>query len=79
MSDPYDNWKDASTTPFWDLAVGLLLVVTILGGGLALLFGVGYLTVGRGRLAWPLLTTLWVLVVLNVALRVGRARARRRT
>jgi hypothetical protein len=76
--DAYEQFSDASTTPFWDLAIGLATIATVLGGGLAGIYGVGYLSVGRMSLAWPLLCTLALLVVVNLALRAGRSGARRR-
>ena len=76
--DSYDQFADASTTPFWDLAVLLLTLAAILGGGLAIVYGIGYLAVGRAALAWPLLTTAAVLVAATVAFRLGRRAARRR-
>jgi hypothetical protein len=76
--DAYEQFSDASTTPIWDLIIGLATVTAILGGGLAGVYAVGYLSVGRASLAWPLLGTLAVLVAANLALRVGRTAARRR-
>ncbi len=78
MSDPYEQWSDSSTTPFWDLAVGLTTLVTGLGGGLGAIFAFGYFATGRDALAWPLALTVGVLVAVNVALRLGRRSARRR-
>ena len=53
--DAYEQFSDASTTPIWDLIIGLATVATVLGGGLAGVYAVGYLGVGRTSLAWPLL------------------------
>ncbi|WP_028067630.1 hypothetical protein [Solirubrobacter soli] len=75
--DAYEQFSDASTTPLWDLSIGLSSLVTVLGGGLAAIYAIGYLAVGRAALAWPLLTTLIVLVAVNLALRHGRNVARR--
>jgi hypothetical protein len=76
--DAYDQFRDASTTPIWDFLVGISTLATVLGGGLAAVYGVGYLSVGRASLAWPLLGTLIVLIAANLALRAGRRVARRR-
>jgi energy-converting hydrogenase Eha subunit C len=76
--DAYEQFSDASTTPIWDLMIGLATVATVLGGGLAGVYAVGYLSVGRASLAWPPLGTLAVLVALNLALRAGRTSARHR-
>jgi hypothetical protein len=75
--DAYEQFSDASTTPLWDLSIGLSSLATVLGGGLAAIYAIGYLAVGRVALAWPLLTTLVVLVAINLALRHGRNVARR--
>jgi hypothetical protein len=75
--DTYDQFSDASTTPLWDLAIGLVTVATILGGGLGGAYAIGYLAVGRAALAWPLLATVALLVSLNLALRAVRRRFRR--
>jgi hypothetical protein len=76
--DAYEQFSDASTTPIWDLVVGLATIVLTLGGGLAGVYAVGYLAVGRASLAWPLLGTITALVTVNLALRVGRRAATRR-
>jgi len=76
--DAYEQFSDASTTPLWDLAIGLATLVTVLGGGQAGVYAVGYLAVGRGSLAWPMIATLAVLVAVDLALRHGRRVARRR-
>jgi hypothetical protein len=76
--DAYEQFSDASTTPLWDLAVGLASLVTVLGGGLAAVWAIGYLAVGRVELAVPLLATLAVLAGVDLALRHGRRIARRR-
>jgi len=76
--DAYEQFSDASTTPIWDLMIGLVTVATVLGGGLAGIYAVGYLSVGRASLAWPLLGTLALLVAVNLALRAGRTVTRRR-
>jgi hypothetical protein len=76
--DASDQFSEASTTPFWDLAIGLITLATVLGGGLAGVFGIGYLAVGREALAWPPLTTVAALVIVNLALRWGRRAARGR-
>jgi hypothetical protein len=76
-TDAYEQFSDASTTPLWDLAIGLASLATVLGGGLAGIYAVGYLAVGRESLAWPLLATCVVLVAVNLAMRHGRRVARR--
>ena len=73
--DTYDQFSDASTTPFWDLAILLTTLAGIAGGGLALVYAIGYLAVGRTSLAWPMLATAAVLLVANLALRYGRRAA----
>ncbi len=75
--DSYEQFADASTTPLWDLAVGLVSLVTVLGGGMAAVWAIGYLSVGRVAVAAPLLATLALLVAVDVALRHGRRIARR--
>jgi energy-converting hydrogenase Eha subunit C len=77
-TDAYEQFSDASTTPLWDLAIGLATLATVLGGGLAAIYAVGYLAVGRAALAWPLIATFVVLVAADLALRHGRRIARRR-
>jgi hypothetical protein len=76
-TDSYEQFSDASTTPLWDLAIGLVTLATVLGGGLAGIYAVGYLAVGRASLAWPLIATFVVLVASNLAMRHGRRIARR--
>ena len=76
--DQPDPYADASTTPLWDFAVGMSLLVLIIGGGLAAVYAIGYLATGQPELAWPLLETFAVLLVAHVAFRAGRASARRR-
>jgi hypothetical protein len=76
--DAYEQFSEASTTPLWDLAIGLASLVTVLGGGLAAIYAIGYISVGRAAVAWPLLATLAVIVAVDLALRHGRRIARRR-
>ena len=76
--DAYEQFSDASTTPLWDLAIGLASLVTVLGGGLAGIWAIGYLSVGRVSVALPLLATLAVIVAVDQLLRYGRRVARRR-
>ena len=76
--DQPDPYADASTTPLWDLAVGMSLLVLVIGGGLAAVYAIGYLATGQPELAWPLLETFVVLLVAHVAFRRGRMAARRR-
>jgi hypothetical protein len=76
--DTHDSWSDASTTPFWDLAVGLWTLAAGLGGGLAAIYAIGYFLTGQATLAWPLVGTASVMLVIDVALRYGRSAARKR-
>ena len=78
MPDQYEQFKDASSTPYWDLAVGLASICGILGGGLGAVYAIGYFSVGKDSQAWPLSVTVLVLVAVNIAVRVGRAQARAR-
>ena len=73
-----DPYADASTTPMWDFAVGMSLLVLVVGGGLAAVYAIGYLATGQPELAWPLIGTFAVLLVAHVAFRRGRVGARRR-
>jgi hypothetical protein len=76
--DFYDQFADASTTPIWDLFIGLVTVATVLGGGLAAIYAVGYFMTDQGSEAWPYVGTLSVLLGVNIALRGARWSARRR-
>ena len=76
--DPYDLYKDLSTTPICDVVVGLVLVATILGGGLAAVYATGFLLTGNESNAWPLLGTLTGLLAANVLVRLVRRALRRR-
>ena len=76
MPDPYEQYKDMSSTPYWDVIVGLLTICGLLGGGLGGLYAIGYFAVGKADQAWPLTATVVVLVAANVAARVARAKAR---
>jgi hypothetical protein len=76
--DPYALFEDVSSTPIFDVVVGLVLVATILGGGLAAIYAVGYFLTGQPSLAWPLVGTLAVLLAANVVVRAVRAAMRRR-
>jgi hypothetical protein len=76
--DTYDQFSDVSTTPIWDVIVGLFTVALVLGGGLAAIYAAGYFMTGRPSLAWPSVGTVAVLVVVNIALRAARASAGRR-
>jgi ABC-type methionine transport system permease subunit len=78
VPDQYEQYKDASSTPYWDLLVGLLSIAGILGGGLGAIYAIGYYSVDKDSQAWPLATTVIVLVAVNVAARMGRAKARKR-
>jgi hypothetical protein len=74
--DPYDRYRDVSSTPFLDLLVNLLLVVSICGGGLGAIYAAGYFAEGKDSQAWPLTAVVIVLIAVNVGLRVIRARVR---
>jgi len=50
----------------------------VVGGGMAAVWAIGYVSVGRVGIALPLLVTLVVLVTIDLALRHGRRVARRR-
>ena len=76
--DQPDPYADASTTPLWDFAVGMSLLVLVIGGGLAAVYAIGYLATGQPELAWPLVGTFAVLFVSTSAFRRGRVGARRR-
>jgi hypothetical protein len=76
--ETHDPFADASTTPFWDLAIMLWTLATLLGGGLAAIFAIGYILNGRSSEAWSLVGTFTVLIVVEAALLVGRSRARSR-
>jgi len=76
--DAYEQFDDASTTPIWDFAVGLATLAMVVGGGMAAVWAIGYVSVGRVGIALPLLVTLVVLVTIDLALRHGRRVARRR-
>ena len=76
MSDQYEQFKDMSSTPYWDVVVGLLTICGILGGGLGGIYAIGYFAVGKSAQAWPLTATVVVLVAANVAARMARAKAR---
>ncbi|MBE2320604.1 hypothetical protein DVA67_031885 [Solirubrobacter sp. CPCC 204708] len=73
-SDPY---ADVSTTPLWDFAVGMSLLVLIIGGGLAAVYAIGYFVTGQPELAWPLCGTFSVLLAAHLLFRHGRRGARR--
>ena len=77
--DPYDLFEDVSSTPIFDVVVGLVLVATILGGGLAAVYALGYFLTDQASLAWPLVGTIAVLLAANVVLRVIRSVLRRRS
>jgi hypothetical protein len=78
VPDQYEQFKDASSTPYWDVIVGLVSICGILGGGLGGIYAIGYFSVHKSSQAWPLTITVLVLVAANVAVRVGRAKARAR-
>jgi hypothetical protein len=76
--DPYQRFGDASATPVADLAVGVVMIASVMGGVLAALLAVGYLASGSPDRAWPFLGVIVGLVVANVLVRRARASARRR-
>jgi hypothetical protein len=76
--DPYDRFEDVSTTPICDVVVGLILVATILGGGLAAIYAIGYFMTGQASIGWPLVGTIAVLLAANVAVRAVRSIMRSR-
>ncbi len=76
--DPYEQFGDLSTTPIWDVVVGLFTVATLLGGGLGAIYAAGYFMTAQASLAWPSVGTVAVLVAVNLALRAARSSARRR-
>jgi hypothetical protein len=78
VPDQYEQFKDASSTPYWDVIVGLASICGILGGGLGAIYAIGYFSVGKSGQAWPLAITVIVIVAANLAARIGRARARER-
>ena len=71
--DQYEQFADLSETPIMDVIVGLATICLLLGGGLAGIYAIGYLAVGRAALAWPLLGTLAALLALNLGARVVRS------
>jgi hypothetical protein len=77
VHDPYERYHDVSDTPILDLIVGLATLCLVLGGGLAAVYAIGYFSVGRAALAWPLVGTFTVLAMINVAVRVLRSSRRR--
>jgi energy-converting hydrogenase Eha subunit C len=76
--DPYEQFGDVSTTPIWDVVVGLFTVATLLGGGLAAIYAAGYFMTAQANLAWPSVGTVAVLLAVDIALRGARSSARRR-
>ena len=78
VSDEYEQYADISSTPICDVFVGLVLVVTILAGGLAALYAVGYVLTDHAESAWPLVGTFAALIAANVAIRAVRVVLRRR-
>ena len=78
VSDEYEQFADISTTPICDVLVGLVLVATILGGGLAAIYAAGYFLTGQAGPARPLVGTIAALLVANVAVRAVRTVLRRR-
>lgn len=75
--DPYERFQDASTTPVLDLLIGVVLVISVPGGSLAILLALGYATSSEGRSrAWPFLAIVGVLIIANLLLRFIRRRSR---
>jgi hypothetical protein len=77
--DQYDQYSELSTTPYWDVVIGLLTLAGIAGGGLGGIYALGYFSAGHASAAWPLTATVVVLLILNVAARYLRAVMRRRS
>ena len=75
--EAHDPFADSSTTPFWDLAIMLWTLATLLGGGLAAIYALGYFLNDRASMAWPLVGTFTVLNAVETELLVGRSLARR--
>jgi hypothetical protein len=76
--DPYEQFGDVSSTPIWDVVIGLVTVATVLGGGLGAIYAAGYFMTAQASLAWPNVGTVAVLLVVNIALRGARSGVRRR-
>ena len=76
--DSYDQFADASSTPIWDLIVGLATLATVVGGGLAGIYAAGSFMTDQASEAWPYVGTLSVLITVNIAMRCARLAARRR-
>jgi len=77
-SDRYEQFDDVSTTPICDVLVGLVLVTTILAGGLAAIYATGYFLTDHAESAWPLVGTIVALIAANLAIRAVRIVLRRR-
>ena len=77
-SNPYEQFDDVSTTPICDVFVGLVLVATILAGGLAAIYALGYFLTDNDESAWPLVGTIAALIAANLAIRAVRTVLRRR-
>ncbi len=75
--DPYERFKDASTTPVLDLLIGIVLMASVAGGSLALLLALGYATASQGQSrAWAFLALVGALIIANLLRRFIRARCR---
>jgi hypothetical protein len=74
----YDQFADVSATPISDVFVGLVALATILGGGLAAIYAIGYFLTGQASIAWPLVGTIAGLLVANIVVRTARSIMRRR-
>jgi hypothetical protein len=75
--DPYERYQDSSTTPFLDMFIGIVSMVSVTGGSLAVLLAIGYLAQDSHRSrAWPFVVVAAVLIVANVGLRSIRSRLR---
>lgn len=75
--DPYERFKDASTTPVLDLLIGVVLMASVAGGSLAISLALGYATSSEGRSrARPFLAIAGALIIANLLLRFIRARCR---
>jgi hypothetical protein len=76
--DYYEQFGDVSTTPIWDVVIGLFTVAAVLGGGLAAIYAAGFFATDQAAEAWPYVGTLSVLLAVNIALRAARSGVRRR-
>jgi hypothetical protein len=63
--------------PFLDMFIGIVSMVSVTGGSLAVLLAIGYLAQdSHPSRAWPFVLVVAVLIVANVGLRAIRSRLR---